>query len=136
MAAPFRGGCLCGAVRYEVDRLDMPVAHCHCRTCRKAHASAFATTAGLLRVHFRWVAGEDLVRGHESSPGKVRRFCSGCGTHLVADRPAQPHVILRVPTLDDDPGLRPTMHIWTSHAVDWLCDPPGIPHYPEWPLGR
>ena len=66
----------------------------------------------------------------------MRWFCSGCGTHLIAERPAQPHVILRVPTLDDDPGLSPTMHIWTSHAVDWLRDPPDIPDYPDWFPGR
>ena len=45
---PFPGSCLCGAVRYEIDGLDMPVGHCHCTTCRKAHASAFTTTAGVL----------------------------------------------------------------------------------------
>ncbi|MGO4724774.1 MULTISPECIES: GFA family protein [unclassified Inquilinus] len=82
---PFPGSCLCGAVRYEIDGLDMPVGHCHCTTCRKAHASAFTTTAGVLREHFRWIAGEDLLRDYESSAGKLRRFCSVCGTHLVAD---------------------------------------------------
>lgn len=96
------GSCLCGAVRYEVDRPDMPIAHCHCRTCRKAHASAFAAKAGVLREHFRWLAGEDRLRAFKSSPGKQRWFCSTCGTHLLAERPAQPHVILRVAT-----GRRP-----------------------------
>ena len=52
-----RGSCLCGAVRYEADQLDMPVVHCHCSTCRKAHASAFTTTAGVMRALFRWTAG-------------------------------------------------------------------------------
>ena len=133
---PFPGSCLCGAVRYEIDGLDMPVGHCHCTTCRKAHASAFTTTAGVLREHFRWIAGEDLLRDYESSAGKLRRFCSVCGTHLVAERPAQPHVILRVATLDQDPGQRPAMHIWTSHDVPWLSDDGEVPRYPEWQPGR
>jgi hypothetical protein len=131
-----QGSCLCGAVRYEVDGLDMPIAHCHCRTCRKGHASAFATTAGVLRTHFRWTAGEDRLGAYESSPGKLRRFCSRCGTHLMAERIAQPHVILRVATLDDDPGLRPRMHIWTSHDAPWPLDADDVPRYPEWPPGR
>lgn len=42
-----KGSCLCGAIEYEVDQLDMPISHCHCRTCRKAHAAAFAPTAGV-----------------------------------------------------------------------------------------
>jgi len=135
-AMPFPGSCLCGAVRYEIDGLDTPVGHCHCATCRKAHASAFTTTAGVLREHFRWIAGEDLLRDYESSPGKLRRFCSVCGTHLVAERPAQPHVILRVATLDQDPGLRPAMHIWTSHDAPWLSDDGEVPRHPEWQPGR
>lgn len=133
---PLRGSCLCGTVRYEVDQLDMPIGHCHCITCRKAHASAFTTTAGIMREHFRWTQGQDALRTFESSPGKLRLFCSSCGTHLIAGRPAQPHVILRVATLDDDPECTPTMHIWTSHDVPWLHDHAGLPRYSEWQPGR
>src|SRR5215471_4869891 len=115
----FKGTCLCRAVQYAVDRLDT-LEHCHCRTCRKAHASAYATTAGVLRQHFCWISGEEILRVYESSPGKLRRFCSRCGTHVVDERPAQPHVFLCVATLDDDPKLRPALHIWTSHDVPWL----------------
>ncbi len=49
----------------------------------------------------------------------------------MAERPAQPHVILRVATLDDDPKAKPEAHIWTSHDVEWLEDE-GIPSYEEW----
>lgn len=127
------GGCLCGQVRYAVDRLDMPIAHCHCATCRKAQGAAFATTAGVLRDHFRWLAGADRLRAYESSPGKLRWFCSVCGSHLMAERPAQPHVVLRVATLDDDPAQRPERHIWTSHDVPWLTDGQGVERFAEWP---
>ncbi|ROM90920.1 GFA family protein [Pseudomonas brassicacearum] len=114
------GSCLCKAIAYELDSLDMPISHCHCHTCRKAHAAAFASTAGVMREHFRWVKGLDKLSSFESSPGKLRHFCSQCGSHLVAERLAQPHVIVRVGTLDDDPGMTPQAHIWTSHDVPWL----------------
>jgi ADP-ribosyl-[dinitrogen reductase] hydrolase len=126
------GSCLCGAVRYEVDQLDMPISHCHCTTCRKTHAAAFASTAGVYRQHFRWHKGQEKLTAFESSPGKLRYFCSVCGSHLVAERPAQPHVILRVATLDDDPGLQPQSHIWRSHDVPWLVSGDEIPSFPEW----
>jgi len=127
---------LCGTIEYEADQLDMPIGHCHCRTCRKAQAAPFVSTAGVLREHFRWLNGVEQLKAFESSPGKLRHFCSICGTHLVAERPAQPHVILRVATLDEDPGSRPVMHIWCSHDVPWLKDAEGVQHYPEWPPGR
>jgi hypothetical protein len=50
LATSLKGSGLCGAVRYEVDRLEMPIGHCHCRTCRNAHASAYVATAGFDRV--------------------------------------------------------------------------------------
>ncbi len=131
-----QGSCLCGTVRYEVDQLDMPIRHCHCVTCRKAHAAVYVSTAGVMRGHFRWTAGAEKLSAYESSPGKLRRFCSDCGTHLLAERPDQPHIILRVATLDDDPGVRPTMHIWTSHDAPWLTDGEGLPRYLEWQPGR
>jgi hypothetical protein len=101
-----KGSCLCGAVHYEVDRLDTPIGLCHCATCRKAHAAPYAPTARVMRDHFRLIAGADKLAAFESSPGKMRRFCSVCGTHIVAERAEQPHVVLRVATLDDDPMLR------------------------------
>lgn len=69
-----------------------------CRTCQKAHAAPFATTAGVLRTHFRWLQGEEKLSPFESSPGKLRYFCSVCGSHLVAERLSQPNVIVRVAT--------------------------------------
>ncbi|WP_417448451.1 GFA family protein [Idiomarina abyssalis] len=126
-----KGSCLCKAVEYEITALDMPIVFCHCDTCRKAHAAPFAATAGVMREHFRWVKGEDKLSSFESSPGKLRHFCSGCGTHLVAERPAQPHVILRVATLDEDPGMKPVAHIWASHDVEWM-EYEGVPVHQEW----
>ncbi len=131
-----KGSCLCGVIGYEVDQLDMPISHCHCRTCRKAHAAAFVSSAGVMREHFRWLKGLEKLSAFESSPGKLRHFCSVCGSHLVAERLAQPHVILRVATLDEDPGIKPTMHIWCSHSAPWLEDSDDIPFNQEWQPGR
>lgn len=125
------GSCLCKAIEYELDCLDMPISHCHCQTCRKAHAAAFASTAGVMREHFRWTKGEDRLSSFESSPGKLRHFCSACGSHLMAERLAQPHVIVRVATLDVDPNMTPQAHIWTSHDVPWL-EYEAIEKHPEW----
>lgn len=115
-----KGSCLCGAVTFEVDRLAGPIVHCHCNTCRKAHASAFTSTARVDRAHFRWSRGTELVAAFESTPGKFRHFCTRCGTHLIAQWIDQPQIILRVAALDDDPGERPSAHIWVSQEVPWL----------------
>ena len=112
-----KGSCLCGAVVYEAEAPGLLIGHCSCRTCRKAHAAPFTATARVPRDKFRWLAGADKLRAFESSPGKNRHFCSICGSHLIAERPAEPHVILRVASLDEDPGVKPVVHIWRSHEM-------------------
>jgi ADP-ribosyl-[dinitrogen reductase] hydrolase len=131
-----RGSCLCGAITYEADAPGLAIGHCSCRTCRKAHAAPFTSTAGVPREKFTWLSGADKLSTFESSPGKNRHFCSVCGTHLIAERPAQPHVILRVATLDEDPGSTPLIHIWRSHEVPWCAYEGEIKSFEEWPPGR
>jgi hypothetical protein len=120
-------------VSYEVQRFAGPIGHCHCKTCRKAHAAAFASTARVDRADFRWLSGEAELRSFESSPGKLRHFCGRCGTHLMAEWVAQPQVILRVATLDEDPNLRPKAHIWVSHDVPWLAHGAELTSFSEAP---
>jgi hypothetical protein len=127
-----KGSCLCGAVVYQVDQLDTPIKHCSCRTCRKAHAAAFNTGAGVRREHFHWVQGEEVLSHYESSPGKLRYFCSRCGSQLMADRQGAEYLVLRVATLDDDPQVQPASRIWKSHEVPWLNYREPIPEFDEW----
>ncbi|GAA3565315.1 GNAT family N-acetyltransferase [Marinobacter xestospongiae] len=126
-----KGSCLCGAVRYQVDRLDLPIMHCHCQTCQKTHAATEVPTAGVLREAFRWLQGEASVTSVVSSPGKQRHFCQHCGTHLVAEREGKPHLILRVATLDETPDSQVQGHIWTAHDRTWLTT--AAPRHRAWP---
>jgi len=54
----------------------------------------------------------------------------------VAERTAQPHVIVRVATLDADPGTKPVMHTWCSHDVPWLQGDKDIPFNQDVERGR
>lgn len=131
-----KGSCACGAVQYEIDRLDGPIVHCSCRTCRKTHAAAFTTTARVSRQHFRWLAGADFLSAFESSPGKKRYFCSNCGSHVAAAWDHEDQLILRVATLDESPQAQPVAHIWRSHEVDWMTFEGDIKNFAEGPRGK
>src|SRR5215468_3949502 len=107
------GSCLCGSVAYEVDAPTGPIVHCHCTTCRKTHGAAFSTVMPVPRAAFRWLRGEELLSSFESSPGKRRRFCTRCGSHIVADRPK--------------------LHMWRSEAASWYNPRDVLPEFPEAP---
>ncbi|HBX37286.1 MAG TPA: aldehyde-activating protein [Pseudohongiella sp.] len=128
-----KGSCLCGESRYEINALSGPIMHCHCMTCQKAHSAVFATTARVNRDDFRWLKGADDLGSFESTPGKRRWFCRNCGSHLVAEWVDRPEVIVRVATLDEDPGVVPAAHIWTSHDRAWLATDGDIPAHAEKP---
>ncbi|MDT8375875.1 MAG: GFA family protein [Mariprofundaceae bacterium] len=115
-----KGSCLCGSIQYEVDEFTGPVRHCHCHSCRKAQAAVFSSNARASRNHFRWLQGEKKLSHFESSPGKLRHFCSSCGSPLMAEWLHEDQVIVRVATLDDVPHIDAFEHIWISHDLDWL----------------
>ncbi len=114
------GSCLCRSVLYQVKRFSGSIVHCHCRTCQKAHAAIFTSTARVKRVDFIWLKGEEKLGAYESSVGKIRRFCTQCGTQIIAEWLDQDEVILRVVTLDDEPDVSAKAHIWKSHDLEWL----------------
>jgi hypothetical protein len=126
------GSCLCQAVAYEADAEPAPFVHCHCRTCRKTHGSAFSSVMRVPRSAFRWVRGEALLSAYESSPGKLRRFCSRCGSHIVAERADQPTMMLRMGCLDTAIATHATTHIWRSDAASWYDPKDDATEYPQW----
>lgn len=129
------GSCACGAVAFEADAPAAPITFCNCRTCRKVNGTAFSANMSVPRKTFRWVRGEDRLTSYESSPGKVRRFCSACGSPMVAERPGDPDAAVRVRlgTLDTKVEA-PTFvgHIWRSQAADWFDPTRVVPEWEEW----
>lgn len=130
-----KGSCLCGEVKYEIEGKMGDITHCHCTTCRKAHASAFSSVSAVNKENIKFISGEGLLKGFESSPGKMRYFCENCGSQIYAQRANQNHIILRLGTLDSSPELKSANHIWVSLKAPWYdikeaCD---LPKYEEWP---
>lgn len=125
------GSCLCGAVAYEVDAEAGPVIHCHCQSCRKTHGAAFSSIMAVPREHFRFVRGEELLSTFESSPGKSRKFCSRCGSHIVAQRDQASVTILRLGCLDTPIEARDACHIWRSDGASWYDPKVELPEFSE-----
>jgi len=125
------GSCLCGQTAYEVDAEISAIVHCHCETCRKAHGAAFSSIASVPRDRFRWVRGEALLGAYQSSPGKTRRFCTACGSQLIAERDGAPAIMLRLGCLDTPVKTERQCHIWRSDGASWYDPAATIPEYPE-----
>lgn len=116
-----KGSCLCGGIQYEIDATLGLVSNCHCSQCRKASGASFVPSASVPADSFRFVAGAELLREWESSPGVRRCFCSRCGSPLIKRNSAHPERIrLRLGTLDSDPGVKPSKHIYVGSKAAWV----------------
>ena len=125
-----QGSCLCGSVRYEVRGPLDPATHSHCSMCRKAHGAAFGSYARVQRSEFVLLSGADDIASYQSSPEVTRTFCRRCGSTLQFIRATRPNTFsLALGTLDDDPGVRPSMHIHIESKVPWLDINDGIPQH-------
>jgi hypothetical protein len=130
-AAPVRGSCLCGGVRYEVTAPFLRANFCHCSRCRK-HTGAAASTQGRVpRDAFALLSGAGLIRVYTPDQGMVKAFCAACGSSLFGGTwPDGPEVSIRLGTLDDDPGIQPSFHTFVADAPAWLVvGDDGLPRY-------
>jgi len=115
-----KGSCLCNQVQYEIDGKFEDVLNCHCSMCRKLHASAFRTRAKITSESWKTVKGDEFIKFYESSPGEYKGFCSNCGSSLFTKFDEYPDILgFPFGTLDTDPKVKPTRHIYVGSKAAW-----------------
>ena len=132
----FTGGCLCGVLRYEIDRRFLNAMHCYCGMCRKAHGTAFSTHLIMRPEQLRWTREELALCAYESSRDAYRAFCPRCGTHLlVHGQTGDDSIAVPAGTLDGDPPLTILGHMYTEALVSWHHISDDLPQHERWPPG-
>lgn len=131
MTAPYKGSCLCGQIRFEVEQFAPLTGNCHCSMCRKFHGAAYATIAEARSRHFRWTAGEELLKGYTAKNGTTRRFCSNCGSSLTFASPkADPDLIeIALGCFDDEVPVKPDAHIFVASGAEWARPQDDLPQF-------
>jgi len=118
---PIRGGCLCGAVRFEINQPHISTGYCHCRICQKFTGSAMSvwTAFSASAVHFTSKEPSYFA----SSPIAERGFCPDCGSsltyRLVRPRPAA-YLVIFTGILDKPHDHAPAIHSGLESKVPWL----------------
>ena len=113
------GGCLCGAVRFEVQGTVTESGYCHCRTCQKQSGAPVVAWFAIAPESFRYTAG--TPKTFRATDHATREFCGNCGTYLVF-REDDPSATLGVntATLDNPALVPPDFHIWHGSRVTWF----------------
>ena len=125
------GGCMCGAVRYQVTGDPFLVSHCHCLSCRKHNGGPVVTLAGFSSGQVEFEGDERKM--YESSPGVGRAFCGKCGTPLTWEGDGGEElgliVELHLSTFDDPEALVPTGHAFYPERISWFDIADSLPRF-------
>src|SRR3954463_8795745 len=120
MGAALTGGCLCGAVRYEITAQVKDLRACHCLNCQKSSGASGTVNAVVPTAQFRLTQGATKKYNDSATQsGRTlsRHFCPNCGSPIYSQRNPDPgFVVVRAGSLDDSSGMAIKTHIWTATA--------------------
>jgi hypothetical protein len=113
------GGCLCGAVRYQIDGALGRASACHCSRCRKAFSGASSTFAAIADgSKFSWVSGENELTQHNVGEAWGLAFCRICGSTLCGMFEGKVRGVT-LGTVEGDPGVQIEMHTFVGSKAPW-----------------
>jgi hypothetical protein len=133
------GGCICGAVRYEIMGEPHVTYACHCTDCRRQSGSAFGLTIVITADQLKITRGELKTHSRVAESGRTmtRYFCPECGTWIYNVPETLPNSRRIKPgTLDDASWVRPTVHLWVRSALPWVQIPADAIKYETQPSDR
>ncbi len=126
-----RASCLCGGVRWEITAEPFNAFNCHCKLCRKAHGSAFATYWFVEPEQIRWLSGTDGIVRYRSSHLLTRSFCGTCGS--VVPYPSEQGNHWLAPGGCHDDGKPSDCHVFVAHKAPWFDLTGDLPRHDDYP---
>lgn len=121
MSEKLSGGCLCGAVKFELEDNFSAFFQCHCRQCQQVTGAAYAANIFTAPDNIKWVAGHDNVTVYEHPEREfAKSFCTKCGSGVPFLDKGKTTLIVPAGSLDSSPGIEPQANIFVSEQVHWL----------------
>jgi hypothetical protein len=124
------GGCACGAVRYHVHGEPLFATVCHCTSCQRRLASAFAVLVTFPEEAVEISQGSLAEWEHRSDETGRRlrmRFCERCGTTVYHTAEVRPGArTIAGGTFDDTSWFTITRHIWVRSKLPWVTIPSDV----------
>lgn len=130
-----KGGCLCGAVTYEVEGPFDQFHLCHCSRCRKSTGSAHASNIFTKPGNITWLTGKSLIKRFDLPTAErfARCFCTECGSGVPYLSRNGLALIIPAGSLDSDPEIRPQDNIFWQDRACWYDDALTAPRFDEYP---
>ena len=122
------GGCLCGAVRYEVKGRLRDVVNCHCTMCQRQHGN-FGAHSKARKANIT-ITNDSGLAWYKTSDIARRGFCRNCGSGLFWEPFDQDGTGIVAGTLDGPTGLKTIGHIFVGEKPDYYEINDDLPRFP------
>lgn len=128
------GGCLCGAVRYEVKGPLRDVINCHCSFCQKQHGG-YGPHTKARKVNIT-LTKTDGLGWYKTSDVARRGFCRECGSGLFWEPFDLDATGIIASTLDGPTGLKTMGHIYVAEKSDFYQITDNLPQFEQSSNGK
>ena len=115
----FKGGCLCGGVRYHSKEDPIVTINCYCDDCRRSTGAVFSTNVMVPEDSLQ-VEGETRRYEHTADSGNVmtKSFCPTCGALLFGTSSGRHNIVsIRAGTMDDPDKITPTVNVFMDRRI-------------------
>jgi hypothetical protein len=135
MSTTYRGGCRCGAIRYEIAAEPMLAGQCQCLDCQRQTGGGHASFLAFPTAAVKLTGAPRFYEVEADSGSRVRRgFCPTCGSPVVAHSSGLPEMTtLSAGSLDDPSVFKPEFVVYTSRSHAWDRVDPAVPSFPKMP---
>ena len=131
-----KGGCLCGAIRYEIQGAPLFSGQCCCRDCQKATGTGHVTIIGVHNSQLAITGTPQTYTSRGGSGGSVtRHFCGVCGGRIYTsgDQPGEV-VMVQAGSLDEPNQVSPQTIIYVRDAAAWDFLDPALQKFETFPV--
>lgn len=136
-AKTYKGGCACGAIRYETIGEPIFENHCQCIDCQKRSGTGHGSYLTFPRKADMGITGEASqwsVVG-DSGNEKIHAFCPTCGTPVYLTFSELPDLIaVHATSLDDPSQFQPQALTYAIRGQAWDLIDPSVQKFERMPL--
>jgi len=129
------GGCLCGAVRFEVTGEPVISAHCYCKDCQKASGTSHITAIMYPQTQIK-IKGDlkEYSSPAESGETVTRSFCPTCGSRLFGQSTSMEGLkTVMAGSFDDNSWIKPQAIVYDKDRPEWDRNINRLPSFPAMP---
>ncbi len=130
MGNQYEGRCFCGGVEISVTGRAAAMGFCHCESCRHWSAGPMNAFSLWAPENVKVMKGAELLETFAKTDASHRKWCKGCGGHVMTDHPEMGMVDVYSAILPDL-KFEPEVHVFYSEKVVSIKD--GLPKMADVP---